>query len=175
MPEPPRADSTGRSPRSSTHRRDAAGAQPRPRRARLARPPPGQHVDVRLTAEDGYQAQRSYSIASPPEDGRVDADGGAHRRRRSVALPRSTSCASATCSSCAARSAAISSGEPTTAGRCCSSRGGSGIVPLMAMLRARVAAGAEAPLPAEGAHPPAALGALGAEDPAPTRARRHRT
>jgi ferredoxin-NADP reductase len=27
----------------------------------------GQHVDVRLTAADGYQAQRSYSIASPPE------------------------------------------------------------------------------------------------------------
>jgi ferredoxin-NADP reductase len=27
-----------------------------------------QHVDVRLTAEDGYQAQRSYSIASAPED-----------------------------------------------------------------------------------------------------------
>ena len=29
----------------------------------------GQHVDVRLTAEDGYQAQRSYSIASAPQDG----------------------------------------------------------------------------------------------------------
>jgi ferredoxin-NADP reductase len=28
----------------------------------------GQHVDVRLTVEDGYQAQRSYSIASGPED-----------------------------------------------------------------------------------------------------------
>jgi ferredoxin-NADP reductase len=27
----------------------------------------GQHVDVRLTGEDGYQAQRSYSIASAPE------------------------------------------------------------------------------------------------------------
>jgi len=27
----------------------------------------GQHVDVRLTADDGYQAQRSYSIASAPE------------------------------------------------------------------------------------------------------------
>jgi ferredoxin-NADP reductase len=27
---------------------------------------PGQHVDIRLTAEDGYQAQRSYSIASRP-------------------------------------------------------------------------------------------------------------
>jgi ferredoxin-NADP reductase len=32
---------------------------------------PGQHVDVRLTAEDGYQAQRSYSLASAPEDGRL--------------------------------------------------------------------------------------------------------
>jgi ferredoxin-NADP reductase len=31
----------------------------------------GQHVDVRLTAEDGYQAQRSYSIASPPEEDRL--------------------------------------------------------------------------------------------------------
>src|SRR4029453_17104348 len=31
----------------------------------------GQHVDGRLTAEDGYQAERSYSIASAPEDGRV--------------------------------------------------------------------------------------------------------
>jgi ferredoxin-NADP reductase len=31
----------------------------------------GQHVDVRLTAEDGYQAQRSYSIASAPEDTRL--------------------------------------------------------------------------------------------------------
>ena len=28
----------------------------------------GQHIDVRLTAEDGYQAERSYSIASPPEE-----------------------------------------------------------------------------------------------------------
>jgi ferredoxin-NADP reductase len=28
----------------------------------------GQHVDIRLTAEDGYQAQRSYSIASPQEE-----------------------------------------------------------------------------------------------------------
>jgi ferredoxin-NADP reductase len=30
----------------------------------------GQHVDIRLTAEDGYRAQRSYSIASAPEDGK---------------------------------------------------------------------------------------------------------
>jgi ferredoxin-NADP reductase len=31
----------------------------------------GQHVDVRLTAPDGYIAERSYSIASPPEDSRL--------------------------------------------------------------------------------------------------------
>ncbi len=29
---------------------------------------PGQHVDIRLTAEDGYQAQRSYSIATPEHE-----------------------------------------------------------------------------------------------------------
>ncbi len=32
----------------------------------------GQHVDVRLTAEDGYQAQRSYSIASAPDGTRIE-------------------------------------------------------------------------------------------------------
>jgi ferredoxin-NADP reductase len=32
----------------------------------------GQHVDVRLTAEDGYQAERSYSIASPPKSARLE-------------------------------------------------------------------------------------------------------
>ena len=31
----------------------------------------GQHVDVRLTAEDGYQTQRSYSIASAPQEARL--------------------------------------------------------------------------------------------------------
>jgi ferredoxin-NADP reductase len=31
----------------------------------------GQHVDVRLTAADGYQGERSYSIASAPEDSHV--------------------------------------------------------------------------------------------------------
>jgi ferredoxin-NADP reductase len=32
----------------------------------------GQHVDVRLTAEDGYQAERSYSIASAPESQQLE-------------------------------------------------------------------------------------------------------
>ncbi len=31
----------------------------------------GQHVDVRLTAEDGYQVERSYSIASAPDETRI--------------------------------------------------------------------------------------------------------
>jgi ferredoxin-NADP reductase len=32
----------------------------------------GQHADVRLTADDGYRAERSYSIASPPEDAAIE-------------------------------------------------------------------------------------------------------
>jgi ferredoxin-NADP reductase len=32
---------------------------------------PGQHLDVRLTADDGYRAERSYSIANAPEGERV--------------------------------------------------------------------------------------------------------
>ena len=46
---------------------------PRTKTFRLALPMwmpflPGQHLDVRLTAPDGYRAQRSYSIASSPLD-----------------------------------------------------------------------------------------------------------
>ena len=33
---------------------------------------PGQHYVIRLTAEDGYRAQRSYSVASPPSDPLVE-------------------------------------------------------------------------------------------------------
>lgn len=33
---------------------------------------PGQHIDVRLTAEDGYQAQRSYSVSSAPAEGTLE-------------------------------------------------------------------------------------------------------
>jgi ferredoxin-NADP reductase len=41
-------------------------------RADLAQHEAGQHVDVRLTAPDGYQAQRSYSIASAPGDHMIE-------------------------------------------------------------------------------------------------------
>jgi ferredoxin-NADP reductase len=33
---------------------------------------PGQHYVIRLTAEDGYVAQRSYSVASPPSDPQLE-------------------------------------------------------------------------------------------------------
>jgi ferredoxin-NADP reductase len=50
---------------------------PRSVRLRLAVPDrvdhlPGQHYVIRLTAEDGYRAQRSYSVASPPSDPLVE-------------------------------------------------------------------------------------------------------
>ena len=32
----------------------------------------GQHVDVRLTAPDGYQAARSYSLAAPADGERIE-------------------------------------------------------------------------------------------------------
>ncbi len=76
----------------------------------------GQHVDVRLTAEDGYSTQRSYSIASASGDGerveltveRVD-DG-------EVSPYLVDDLAVGTWWSCAGRSAAGSCGGPTYSG-----------------------------------------------------------
>jgi hypothetical protein len=44
----------------------------------------GQHVDMRLTAEDGYQTQRSDSIASAPEDERTSSSPAAFENDRRV-------------------------------------------------------------------------------------------
>jgi ferredoxin-NADP reductase len=78
----------------------------------------GQHVDVRLTAEDGYQTQRSYSIASAPEDSifaltveRIDDGEVSPYLRGSFARAMS--------SSCGARSGATSPGASTTAAPSC--------------------------------------------------------
>ncbi|MCW3063829.1 MAG: oxidoreductase FAD/NAD(P)-binding domain protein, partial [Solirubrobacterales bacterium] len=98
----------------------------------------GQHVDVRLTAEDGYQAQRSYSIASPPEadevvltverleDGEVSPylvdelrEGDDVELRGPIGRPFTWS---------------VGDGGPLLL-----IGGGSGLVPLMAMLRHRAA------------------------------------
>ena len=99
----------------------------------------GQHVDVRLTAEDGYQAQRSYSIASAPEDARLELtveridDGEVSPYLAGVAARRATS------SRCAGRSAGTSPGASSDGGPLLLVAGGSGLVPLMAMLRHRAA------------------------------------
>jgi ferredoxin-NADP reductase len=99
----------------------------------------GQHVDVRLTADDGYQAQRSYSIASEPsqpslaitierlDDGEVspyltDALGIGDRLELRGPI------------------GGYFVWNPAMGGPLFLVAGGSGIVPLMAMLRARAAA-----------------------------------
>jgi len=105
----------------------------------------GQHYDVRLTAPDGYQAQRSYSIASPPsrageielgveriEDGEVSpyfhdvlVEGDLVEVRGPIG--------------------GYFVWEPATGGPLLLVAGGSGVVPLMAMLREREAAGDDVP------------------------------
>jgi ferredoxin-NADP reductase len=102
----------------------------------------GQHVDIRLTAEDGYQAVRSYSIASPPEERRIVVT--VERLDDGEVSPYLVD--------------EVRVGEPlevrgpiggyfvwdvALGGPLFLVAGGSGIVPLMAMIRHRVATGNE--------------------------------
>jgi ferredoxin-NADP reductase len=104
---------------------------------------PGQHVDVRLTAEDGYQAQRSYSIGSAPDGTRVELT--VERLDDGEVSPYLTD--------------ELRPGdrielrgpvggyfvwEPPQGGPLLLVAGGSGVVPLMAMIRARDLAGSDA-------------------------------
>jgi ferredoxin-NADP reductase len=104
----------------------------------------GQHLDVRLTSDDGYQAQRSYSIASAPddrpaitverlEDGEVSPylvdevhEGDAFEVRGPIG--------------------GYFVWEPGDERPVLLVGGGSGVVPLMAMARARAMAGADTPM-----------------------------
>jgi ferredoxin-NADP reductase len=105
----------------------------------------GQHYDLRLTAADGYEAQRSYSVASAPEqtdslelcierlpDGEVSAfmhDVVVIGDRIELRGPIG----------------GYFVWSPTAGGPLLLIGGGSGIVPLMAMLRHRAAAGSRQP------------------------------
>jgi len=104
----------------------------------------GQHVDVRLTAPDGYQAQRSYSIASAPEERRLVLT--VDRLEDGEVSPYLTG--------------VLVAGdrlelrgpiggwfvwEAKDGGPLFLVGGGSGVVPLMAMLRHRAAAGSGVP------------------------------
>ena len=104
----------------------------------------GQHVDVRLTSEDGYQAQRSYSIASPPEAPKLMltverlADGEVSSYLAGDLRAGDTFELRGPVGGYFVWTAALG-GPLFLVG------GGSGIVPLMAMLRHRAAAASEAP------------------------------
>ncbi|HET6813228.1 MAG TPA: ferredoxin reductase [Actinomycetota bacterium] len=105
---------------------------------------PGQHVDVRLTAEDGYRAERAYSIASSPDGGRIELaverleDGevspylaGELRPGDQLELRGPVG--------------GYFVWEPGRGGPLLLVAGGSGVAPLMAMVRYRAATGRKVP------------------------------
>ena len=98
---------------------------------------PGQHYDVRLTAPDGYKAERSYSIASPPERvGEIEltveriVDGEVSSYLHDVAVPGDLLEVRGPIGGYFIWNVALG-GPLMLVG------GGSGVVPLMAMLRHR--------------------------------------
>jgi ferredoxin-NADP reductase len=105
----------------------------------------GQHVDVRLTAEDGYQAQRSYSIASAPEDGRLALV--VERLEDGEVSPYLTDVLRAGDGlELRGPIGGWFTWEAREGGPLLLVAGGSGIAPLMAMIRHRAAAQSDAPI-----------------------------
>src|SRR5918993_4465039 len=104
----------------------------------------GQHVDVRLTAPDGYQAQRSYSIASAPEEERlmltVDRldDGEVSPYLTDVLMAGDKL-------ELRGPIGGYFTWEAGDGGPLFLVGGGSGVVPLMAIIRHRAAAGSDVP------------------------------
>jgi ferredoxin-NADP reductase len=106
---------------------------------------PGQHYDVRLTAPDGYQAQRSYSVASEPErTGEIDLtverieDGEVSSYLHDVLVAGDRI-------EVRGPIGGYFVWEAQLGGPLLLVAGGSGIVPLMAMIRHRAAAGSRIP------------------------------
>lgn len=99
----------------------------------------GQHIDVRLTAEDGYQAERSYSIASAPDGTRVELtvvhidDGEVSPYLTSQLQPGDQI-------ELRGPVGGYFVWEPPLDGPLLLVAGGSGVTPLMAMIRLRAAA-----------------------------------
>jgi ferredoxin-NADP reductase len=105
---------------------------------------PGQHVDVRLTAPDGYQASRSYSLASTGRDEQVElavaAVPGGEGSPYLVAVARPGDAMEVRGPLGGYFVWDLSDPSPLLL-----VAGGSGVVPLVAMLRARSDAGSATP------------------------------
>jgi ferredoxin-NADP reductase len=105
----------------------------------------GQHVDVRLTADDGYQTERSYSIASPPEERAVSLtverldDGEVSPYLTEELRPGDQL-------EIRGPIGGYFTWQTSDGGPLLLIAGGSGLVPLMAMLRHRDAAGSSVPV-----------------------------
>ncbi|MFC3897374.1 ferredoxin reductase [Lentzea rhizosphaerae] len=105
---------------------------------------PGQHVDLRLTAEDGYSVQRSYSISSAPDGDRIEL---------AVQRVADGEVSPYLCDVLAAGDQIELRGpvggwfvwRPADQAPVTLVAGGSGIAPLMAMIRARAAEGSRVP------------------------------
>ncbi len=105
---------------------------------------PGQHLDVRLTAEDGYQAQRSYSIGSAPAGDRVEIT--VERLDDGEVSPYLTDELRAGDKlEIRGPIGGYFTWEPGSGGPLLLIAGGSGIVPLMAMIRHRTLTGSTIP------------------------------
>ncbi len=106
---------------------------------------PGQHADVRLTAEDGYSAQRSYSIASAPEPDRLEFtvqrldDGEVSPYLAQIAGPGDQF-------DLRGPIGGWFTWSPESAQPLLLLAGGSGVVPLMSIIRAHGAAKSEVPV-----------------------------
>ncbi|MFF0201387.1 ferredoxin reductase [Streptomyces sp. NPDC005017] len=105
---------------------------------------PGQHVDVRLTADDGYQAVRSYSLAAPADTGTIElgvqvAPWGEVSPYLADQLPVGAEV------EVKGPLGGWFVWEPRQTGPLLLVAGGCGVVPLMAMLRARLATASDEP------------------------------
>lgn len=105
---------------------------------------PGQHVDVRLTAEDGYRAQRSYSIASAPDGERVELT--VERLEDGEVSPYlADELRTGDKLELRGPIGGYFTWEAADGGPLLLVGGGSGVVPLMAMIRHRVMIGSQVP------------------------------
>ena len=105
----------------------------------------GQHVDVRLTAEDGYQAQRSYSLASPAGDPTQIELTVERIREGEVSSFLTEELAVGDDIEVRGPIGGYFTWDPHSSSPLMLIAAGSGVVPLMSMLRTRYKVGARAP------------------------------